>query len=383
MASWESSLPISVVARSVFYYSASSTLGGAEQALFRLIGGLDRAEWSPTLLLSDAAGADQLAAEAADSVPVLRVPPMPLGLRGATGIPRMVRVLREHRPDVFHAHLSSPVDAKFALAAAIAARVRAIVATVQLVGPLDLDRSTRLQLRAVAAGVDRYIAVSRDIAGQLTDRFGYPARKVSVVYNAAEARPPAAGRRAAVREELGVEERPLILTPARLEDQKGHKPLLRVVADVPEAVFVFAGTGSLRAELEALAGELAVADRVVFLGHREDVADLLAACDVVALPSLYEGSSLAILEAMAASRPVVASRIPGTDELITDEQNGLLVPPGDPAALAAALRRVLSEEGLGEALAEAARARFERDFTLDVVAARTQAVYRELLEPGP
>jgi glycosyltransferase involved in cell wall biosynthesis len=369
------------VARSIFFYSASSTLGGAEQALFRLIDGLDRSEWSPTLLLSDATGADRLAAEAADDVAVLRVPPMPLGLKGATGVPRMARVLREHRPEVFHAHLSSPVDAKFGLAAAIAARVRAVVATVQLIGPLEADLSTRLQLRAVAAGVDRYIAVSRDIAGQLVDRFGYPAEKVTVVYNGAEARAPGAGRREAVRGELGVDGRPLVLTPARLEDQKGHMPLLRAAADVPEAVFALAGTGTLRAELEALARKLGVSDRVMFLGHREDVADLLAASDVVALPSLYEGSSLAILEAMAASRPVVASRIPGTDELIADEQTGLLVSPGEPAALAAALRRVLSEEGLGESLATAARARFERDFTLDVVASRTQAIYRELLGP--
>ena len=370
------------MARSIFYYSASTTLGGAERALFRLIDKLDRSQWSPSLLLSDDGEADHLAAEVPEEVPVLRVPPMPLGLRGARGIPATVRLLREHRPDVFHAHLSSPVDAKFGLAAAVAARVPAVVATVQLIGPLDLDRSTRLQLRMIAAGIDRFIGVSRDIAGQLNERFGYPAEKVSVIYNGAEARPVGEGRREAIRQELGVGSSPLVLTPARLEDQKGHVPLLNAAAELPEAVFAFAGSGSLRASLETLARQLGVSDRAIFLGHREDVADLLAACDMVALPSLYEGSSLAILEAMAAGRPIVASRIPGTDELIADGETGLLVAPGQPAALAAALRKVLSEPELGEALAAAARARFERDFTLDVVAAKNQAIYRELLEPA-
>ena len=368
------------MARSIFFYSASSTLGGAERALFRLIENLDRAEWSPTLLLSAGTEADHLAAEVGESVPVLRVPAMPLGLGGARGVPATARLLRERRPDVFHAHLSSPVDAKFGLAAAVAARVPAVVATVQLFGPLKLDRSTRLQLRAVARGVDRYIAVSRDIAGQLTERLGYPAEKVSVVYNGAEKGPPAEDRREPARRDLGVGDRPLVLTPARLEDQKGHEPLLRAAAEMPEAVFAFAGSGALGPSLEALACELGVADRVMFLWHRDDVADLLAACDVVALPSLYEGSSLAILEAMAAGRPIVASRIGGTDELIDDAETGLLVAPGQPADLAAALRRILSEAGLGETLAAAARARFEREFSLEVVAARTQAIYRELLE---
>src|SRR5207249_3082155 len=101
--------------------------------------------------------------------------------------------------------------------------------------------------------------------------------------------------------------RPVILMPARLDGQKGHDVLLRAAAEVPEAMFALAGEGPLRASLEAQAAAAGIADRVVFLGHRTDIPELLAAADVFALPSLYEGSSLAVLEAMAAGRAVVSS----------------------------------------------------------------------------
>jgi glycosyltransferase involved in cell wall biosynthesis len=131
--------------------------------------------------------------------------------------------------------------------------------------------------------------------------------------------------------------------------------------------------------LEALAARLGIADRVRFLGTRDDIPDLLAACDVFALPSLYEGSSLAVLEAMAARRAVIASAIGGTDELIEDGRDGLLVPPGDPEALAAALARLLNDAELRARLAANARERVEREFSRERMAARVGAAYEELL----
>jgi Glycosyl transferases group 1 len=144
-------------------------------------------------------------------------------------------------------------------------------------------------------------------------------------------------------------------------------------------VFALGGKGPEREELEEMATRLGIADRVRFLGRREDVPELLAACDVFALPSLYEGSSLAVLEAMAAGRPVVSSAIGGTDELIEDGRSGLLVAPGDAEALAAALRRLLADSGLRERLAGRARERVERDLTRQAMAERVAAVYAELL----
>jgi len=280
--------------------------------------------------------------------------------------------------------MSSPVACKWGLAAAVAARVPAVLGTVQVGGYEPPDHSAYWQLRALARGVDRYLAVSRDIARELVERLGWPEEKVEVSYNAVDLRRVEATAPPGLREQLGAgETRPLVLTPARLDAQKGHRTLFEAIAQVPDAVFVLAGEGPERESLEALAAQLGIGERVRFLGRRDDVPQLLAACDVFALPSLYEGSSLAVLEAMAAGAPVVSSAIGGTDELIEDGSSGLLVPPGDAEALAAALRRLLGDPELRVSLADRARERVERDLTRERMAARVTGVYRELLGSVP
>jgi glycosyltransferase involved in cell wall biosynthesis len=374
------------VARSIFFYSDSRVLGGAENAMFMLLRSLERSEWEPTLLLEDDEAVAPLAARAAElGVPVRRIPPMPLGLGGARRVPSLVRLLRRERPEVFHAHMSSPVACKWGLAAAVAARVPAVLGTVQVGAYMPPDRSAYWQLRALSRGVDRYFAVSREIAAELIEDLGWPAEKVEVLYNAVDVERTAVAAPPGLREQLGGSEtRPLVLTPARLNAQKGHDTLLAAIAEVPEALFLFAGDGPERGRLEGLAAELGVADRVRFLGRREDIPQLLAACDVFALPSLYEGSSLAVLEAMAAGIPVVSSAIGGTDELIEDGRSGLLAPPGDAAAWAAALRRVLADPQLRHGFAARARERVDAGLTRQQNADRVTDVYRELLgEPGP
>ncbi|HEX6782276.1 MAG TPA: glycosyltransferase [Solirubrobacterales bacterium] len=368
------------MARSIFFYTDSRVLGGAENAMFMLLGSLDRVEWEPTLLLEDAPEVEPLAERAAAlGVPVRRIAPLPLGLTGARRVPGLVRLLRHERPAVFHAHMSSPVACKWGLAAAVLARVPAVLGSVQ-VGAYEPDRSSYRQLRALARRVDRYLAVSREIAGELVDDLGWPAGKVEVVYNAVDAGRAAVPAPPGLREQLGGSEtRPLVLTPARLDAQKGHDALLEAAAEVPDALFLIAGEGPERQRLEGRAAELGVAERVRFLGRREDVPQLLAACDVFALPSLYEGSSLAVLEAMAAGIPVVSSAIGGTEELIEDGRSGLLVPPGDALALAAALRRLLGDPRLREELATRARERVDAGLRREQNAERVEGVYRELL----
>ena len=370
------------MARSIFFYTDSRDLGGAEFALLMLIENLDP-DWQPTLLLDDDPGSLPLAEHAeALGARVRRVAPMPLGLDGARHGVSLARMLRAERPAIFHAHLSWPLAAKWALAASVLARLPT-VATIQLIPEFRLERSSRLQLRALAAGVDRYIAVSRDVSTELVERFGWPTAKIEVVYNAVEIDRFGGPAPAGLREQIGGDAaRPLVLTPARLDEQKGHPFLLRAAAELPGVDFVLAGEGPERAGLEALAAELGIADRVHFLGYRADIPQLLAACDVFALPSLYEGSSLAVLEAMAARRPVVSSAIGGTDELIDDGRDGLLVAPGDATGLASALRRLLDDAGLRKDFAQRARQRVERDFTPTAMTQRVEAIYEELLAGG-
>jgi glycosyltransferase involved in cell wall biosynthesis len=372
------------VAHSIFFYTDSRVLGGAENAMFMLLASLEHDQWEPTLLLEDAPAVEPLAARAAElGVPVRRIAPMPLGLSGARRVPSLARLLRRERPAVFHAHMSSPVACKWGLAAAVLARVPAVVGTVQVGAYEPPNRSAYRQLRALARGVDRYLAVSGEIAAELVERLGWPAAKVEVAYNAVDVERAAVAAPPGLREELGGgDARPLVLTPARLDAQKGHEVLLEAIAEVPDALFLLAGEGPERARLETRAEALGVADRVRFLGRREDVPELLAACDVFALPSLYEGSSLAVLEAMAAGIPIVSSAIGGTEELIEDGRGGLLVAPGDAAALAAALRRVLGDPRLRQDLAARARERVDAGLTREQNADRVAGVYRELLGEG-
>jgi glycosyltransferase involved in cell wall biosynthesis len=368
------------VARSICFYTDSRILGGAERSMFMLLESLDRDRWRPALLLEDADDVEPLRQRAAElEVPVRSVGPLPLGLEGARRVPRLVRTLRGARPDVFHAHMSSPLADKWGLAAAVAAGVPAVLGTVQVISDHVPEPAALLQLRLLARGVDRYLAVSSAIAEQLVRDYRWPGEKIEVVYNAVDLdrvdRVPSSG----LRDELAPPGSALVITVARLSDQKGHPALLEAAAEIPGAVFALVGDGPEREHLQALAAELGVGDRVRFLGRREDVPELLAVADVFALPSLYEGSSLAVMEAMAARRAIVSSRIGGTDELIDDGRTGLLVPPGDSAALATALRRLLDDLGLRDSLAAAAREEVERRFTRTRMAHRVEAAYAEVL----
>lgn len=368
--------------RSIFFYTDSASFGGAEQSMLTLAEGLDRGVWQPTLLIDGGAAVDELRTRAiAVDMPARVVPAMPLGPAGARGVPAFARSLGRHRPDVFHAHLSWPLAAKYALMGAVLARLPA-VATVQLVPDFHPDRATLAQLRALSVGMGRYIAVSGQIAGLLVERFGVPASKVEVIYNAIRLERFRAPARPDLRASLLGDGRALVLTCARLDAQKGLRTLLQAAVEFPDTTFALAGEGPERAALEAYAGELGVAGRVRFLGHRDDIPELLAACDVFALPSLYEGSPVSVLEAMAAGRAVVSSDIGGTNEVVENGRTGVLVAPRDPAALAGALRRVLDEPALRDRLAEQGYARVTREFTAQAMADRVTGVYERVLAAG-
>ncbi len=167
---------------------------------------------------------------------------------------------------------------------------------------------------------------------------------------------------------------------ARLDKQKDHASLLEAARLVPDAVFVLVGDGPLREELEDRATRLGVEERVLFLGWREDIPEVLACADLFVLPSLYEGLPLALLEAMAAGLPIVATAIGGTSEAVVDGVTGLLVPPGEPRSLAAAIRRALDDEGLARRLGAASRERVRREFSAAAMARRTVSIYEECLD---
>jgi glycosyltransferase involved in cell wall biosynthesis len=151
-----------------------------------------------------------------------------------------------------------------------------------------------------------------------------------------------------------------------------------VIRQHEDARFLIVGDGNLLEPLRAQARTLGLGDRVVFAGHRSDVRDLLGAIDVVCLPSLYEGTPLALFEAMAAARPIVASAVDGCAEILEDGATGLLVPPRDASALGGALRRVIADRSLRGRLGAAAQ-RASREFDIDRTVRRLEDLYVEVL----
>jgi glycosyltransferase involved in cell wall biosynthesis len=170
-----------------------------------------------------------------------------------------------------------------------------------------------------------------------------------------------------------------VLTAARLTRQKGIEYLLQAASQVQGADFVIAGDGPERGELEAQAGALGVADRAIFAGHRADMPELLSECDLFVLPSLFEGLPLAVLEAMAAGKPVVATDVGGTAEAVLNGETGLIVPPRDAGALAMAIRRVLDKPEWATAMGAAGRERARCEFSAETMVRRTTEVYEAIL----
>ena len=192
------------------------------------------------------------------------------------------------------------------------------------------------------------------------------------------------GGRAAVRAELGVAaHQPLLLTLASLVPRKGIDVLLEALAPLVaaggDACLAVAGEGPERARLEALAHARGLGSAVRFLGRRTDPRRLLAACDLFVLPSRREGLGVAALEALAAGRAVVASRVGGLGEVVQDGMCGLLVEPGDAAALSAALGRLLTDEALRVRLAAAGPARVAQGHLASQMTAAYESLYREML----
>jgi glycosyltransferase involved in cell wall biosynthesis len=248
------------------------------------------------------------------------------------------------------------------------------------------DSAERLAYRQALQFVDRVVCVSQEVYNTHLAA-GVPAEKLSVVRNGISVPTPVPDR-AGVRARLGLmPEAKVVLTVARMTEQKGHTYLLAAVpailASVPEAHFVWVGDGPLAGALHAQMEGLGIAPpRVIFAGRRSDVPDLLAACDVFVLPSLYEGLPLVVLEALANGALVVGTRVCGTSEAIEDGVTGRLVPARESGALAAAVIEALTQEARVARWRRAGRARIAGAFSARRMAAEVAAIY-EALAAGP
>jgi sugar transferase (PEP-CTERM/EpsH1 system associated) len=295
----------------------------------------------------------------------------------------MARVFRAFRPDIVHTRNWTCIDA------IIAARLAGVPIVVhgehgrEAADPDGSNAFRRRLRRCLNPLITEFVAVSRDLNGWLVHDVGVPARKVTQICNGVDTETFTPLRRESVRSALGIAQDQLVIgTVGRLDPVKDHRSLIqafsRLRPDRRHLLFIV-GDGPTRAALDRLRLEVGLGDQIHLLGERNDVSLLLPALDIFVLPSLAEGISNAILEAMASGLPVVATRVGGNPELVQDGVTGTLVPPRSSEALAAALAGYLADPTLIRTHGDAGRLRAVREFSLAGMFAAYDSLYSRLL----
>ena len=292
---------------------------------------------------------------------------------------RLIRLLRRERPDIVHTHGWGTL-----VEGLVASRLAGIPVVVHGEhGTLQLKRRQRWVQRASWSRTNQVLSVSARLAEQMASEVGYAADRIRTLRNGVDLSRFQAGGRQEARLALGLPADAVIVgTVGRLVPVKDQATLLEAAAllrrEGTQVTVLLAGEGPLSGPLRQKAEALGISADVHLLGHRPDVERVLSALDVFVLPSLSEGLSNTILEAMATGLPVVATLVGGADELVIDSVTGILVPPGAPAQLAAALAGILSDPEQRNRMGQAARRRAESEFSLPVVISRYQNLYEEL-----
>ncbi|MGH7925163.1 MAG: glycosyltransferase family 4 protein [Candidatus Binatus sp.] len=362
--------------------------GGAEEHALSILGGIRAHGFEPCL-----AAPDTLIAAMEPRLTAAGVQCLPLEFSSRLDVltgARLLRFLRRENIALLHCHLFTA--SLFGAGIARMAGVGAVLETCHGPEVWRMGKGIRASFwvdRQIGRLVDTYIAVSHAAARHLVENKRVPKNKIRVIHNGRDLDRFAATdsqRRIATRAALGLRDEPTILTPARLDEQKGHRHLIDALAILaarrPNVVTLLAGEGPFEQSLRAQCAALGLADRVRFLGYRRDVPELFEAADLVVLPSLYEGLPLVAIEALAANRPIVATEVDGTPEVVINESTGLLVPPANPVALAAAIERLLDNRELASRLASGGCKFVHENFAVQRQIEQTAALYYELTGLG-
>lgn len=362
----------------------SDVFAGTESHVFTLASGLQQAGVPAVIACPPASPLSERAAES--HIETVDVPKR--GLVDRPAIRSLVSLLRSKQIDIIHTH-NGRTHLNAVLALTLAGRGKC-VATQHFIEP---DHATqhgpkallyRQAHRWVNRRTARFIAISEAVKREMLARQEAPEQMICVVPNGIHAptlEKLASGRD--VRADLQITSRAaLIVCTARLEREKDVSSLISAMSDVvkrlPDALCVIAGEGSQHQTLAAQISAAGLEGSVRLLGFRTDALALIRAADVFVLPSLAEPFGLVLLEAMALSRPVVATCSGGPLEIVEDEATGLLVPPAHPAALGQAILRLLGDPGLAAKMGEAGGARFNAQYTALRMVRATQEVYQSV-----
>lgn len=367
------------MSNSVLHFITELDAGGAQIALYRLLANSDRENFPPQVVClynGDKLVAQQIRALGISVIDLHMPAPWRLD-----ALWRLYRLLRQQRPCLlhcwmFHADIAGRVVGRLARVPLIITSRRS-----QEIGGPHRERLRRLTGRLD----DKIIAVSDQARQAEIERTGAPPAKVVTVYNGIACdrfvRPEATA--VAIRQEFNIPLTvPVVGMIGRLHPVKGHTFLLAALARLRQTCadvhLLIVGDGALRPALVSQVAAEGLVTAVTFTGTRADIPDILAALDIVALPSLWEGLPNVVLEAMAAAKPVVATAVGGTPEVVVSGVTGLLVPPGDVAALAEALAALLADPARARTMGVAGRQHVESHFTLAQTVKAVEDVYQTL-----
>ena len=361
-------------------------VGGAERLLVDVVRGLDRSRFESIVCCIQDRG--ELAAELeASGIAVHCLERMRSKRFDWRAVGDLARLMREQRIDVVHSHLYH-ANLYGRLAA-----WRAGIPSVASVHNTYTRRKFHREFlnRLLSRGSARVVAVSEDVRRDLIRYDGIAEEKITVIHNGIDVgRVQTAVTRQEARARLGIDGDPIVLgCVARLEEQKGHRFLLEALAllnappgGAPRFRAVLAGDGRLRADLENRAAALGVAPCTMFLGTRHDIPEILKALDICVMPSLWEGLSVAMLEAMAAGLPLVISDVSGVSQVVGNNEYGLKVPVGDVNELARTLLALADAPEQRAALGAAARQRVLAKFSAQAMLAELSRLYEEVSSRG-
>ena len=355
----------------------SLEVGGAERHVVDLVLAIRREGHADTVACS-------VSGSLAEPLEAARIPVRPLVgriLKRRVSLPYALglrKLLGKDRFDLVNAH----VYASAAAAALASVGTSLPLVVTEHTEALWQGRAGRVFSLWMYRRVARVIAVSDAIRRRLIERDGVPPAKITVVPNSVPPARDSHGDAMPLPAE-GLRDGPLVGVVARLQPEKGVTSFLKAAAHVakefPAARFVVVGDGPLREEVFGLAEGLGIRDRVLFLGFRPDAQALIKMMDVVAVPSVSEGTPLVVLEAMASGVPVVASAVGGIPDQIRHGREGILVPPGDPRALGDALLGMLREPERARSMGEAGRLRAGTEFSHENMVRRVEEIYRAAL----
>lgn len=363
----------------LLYLITELNVGGAEKVLARLVAGLNKERYRVLVCSLQKKG------PVADEIELSGIKVVSLDMEGKLNLKaplKLFSLLKKEKVDILHSYLFHAN-----LLARIVGRLAGVPIIISSERIMEMEGRHRAIINRLTAPLANCItANSNSVREFIRSQIGIDSKKLVTIYNGLDVSDFRKKEdQAEIKKEWGIDpDKVVIGCVARLDPQKGHeylfKAALRVVDKHPDVVFLLVGYGPLRKKLEDMTEELGLASKVIFTGVCNDVPRMLSIMDIFVLPSLYEGFPNAVLEAMAASRPVIATSVAGTPEIVVDDQTGILVPRANPEALAEAINFLIQNPERAREMGQAGRLRVEDYFSLEKMVEKTEELYEQLIE---